>query len=99
MSAEAPPPYHPHLSDAAASPPALSCFPGSSYQTFPQTFHTHYHGDPGLTAPGYQDGPVGPPKHTVYVVEQHHHDDGGGGDSCLAVLCCCFLWNLLTAHH
>ncbi|XP_008300219.1 cysteine-rich and transmembrane domain-containing protein 1 [Stegastes partitus] len=110
MSADAPPPYRPHLSDVV--PPALSSFPGGApYQTFPQIYagggdYTYYHGHPGLTGPvppGYQSGPVGlpvtPPKHTVYVVERHQdQDEDGGAASCLAALCCCCLLDVLADH-
>ncbi|XP_022625073.1 cysteine-rich and transmembrane domain-containing protein 1 isoform X2 [Seriola dumerili] len=70
MNGEQPPPYRPHFPEghsAPGYPPALisqpAAFPGSSYQTFPQTYagggdHSYYHGPPGT--PGLP-GPMGPP--------------------------------------
>ncbi|XP_023257566.1 cysteine-rich and transmembrane domain-containing protein 1 [Seriola lalandi dorsalis] len=66
MNGEQPPPYRPHFPEghsAPGYPPALisqpAAFPGSSYQTFPQTYaggdHSYYHGPPGTP------GPMGPP--------------------------------------
>ncbi|KAM3601717.1 uncharacterized protein V6R79_017468 [Siganus canaliculatus] len=83
MSAQ-PPPYIPHPQTGPTAPgfnPALStqpsAFPGSSYQTFPQSYpyggdHSYYHGPPGHMGPpgayhgqpgyqGYHGGPHGGP--------------------------------------
>ncbi|XP_030602109.1 cysteine-rich and transmembrane domain-containing protein 1-like [Archocentrus centrarchus] len=112
MSGDQPPPYHPHFPEGPSAPTFPSVlasqpglFPGSPYQTFPQSC---YHQHPGYgapmppqgsfgTQPAYQgglDGSAGasyPPKHTVYVVDQHQDRDGGR-KSCLAAcstLLCC----------
>ncbi|XP_026166076.2 cysteine-rich and transmembrane domain-containing protein 1-like [Mastacembelus armatus] len=83
MSADQPPPYHPYFPEGPSVPgfpPALSsqptAFPGTSFQTFPQTYtgggdHSYYHGTPGTTGAftsqpgyqGYQSGAQGVPQH------------------------------------
>ncbi|XP_061559143.1 cysteine-rich and transmembrane domain-containing protein 1-like [Phycodurus eques] len=114
MSADHPPPYAP--------PPPAQGFVGSAgatpYQAAPSSY---YYQDPQqyATPPGYRtpfyvapsgwDAPKaygGPPKHTVYVVDQNEgagHIGGGGAlrsllSTCSTLLCCCCLCDLLTRH-
>ncbi|KAM9781091.1 cysteine-rich and transmembrane domain-containing protein 1-like [Syngnathus typhle] len=116
MSADHPPPYAP-------APPAQgfgSLAGAAPYQAAPSSY---YQGPQEyLTPPGYPNpfyvGPQGwdapktyggPPKHTVYVVDQNegaaHVGRGGGGgalrsllSACSTLLCCCCLCDLLTRH-
>ncbi|KAF7206770.1 cysteine-rich and transmembrane domain-containing protein 1 [Nothobranchius furzeri] len=99
---EQPPPYRPFFPEGPPSspfPPAFclppAVFPGSTYQTFPQTFTG---GDQTFHSPG-PAGPIGtsvtqsgylsnhgdhhgnkqPPKHPVYLVDQSSGRRGGIG--------------------
>ncbi|XP_061608314.1 cysteine-rich and transmembrane domain-containing protein 1-like [Phyllopteryx taeniolatus] len=114
MSADHPPPYVP--------PPPAQGFVGSAGATPYQAAPSSYYQDPQqyVTPPGYRtpfyvapsgwDAPKaygGPPKHTVYVVDQNEgagHIGGGGGalrsllSACSTLLCCCCLCDLLTRH-
>ncbi|XP_077361790.1 uncharacterized protein LOC144006679 [Festucalex cinctus] len=118
MSADHPPPYAP-------PPPAQGSggFVGATpYQAAPSSYYQgpqQYVTSPGYHTPFY-DAPQGwdaskayggPPKHTVYVVDQNegpgHLGMGGGGgggalrsllSACSTLLCCCCLCDLLTRH-
>ncbi|XP_019728099.1 cysteine-rich and transmembrane domain-containing protein 1 [Hippocampus comes] len=114
MSGDHPPPYAP--------PPAAQGFavaapyqaaPSSYYQGpqqygTPLGYHTAFYDPPqGWDAPKAYGGP---PKHTVYVVDQNEGAGrggvGGGGcgalrsllSACSTLLCCCCLCDLLTRH-
>ncbi|XP_011482128.1 cysteine-rich and transmembrane domain-containing protein 1 [Oryzias latipes] len=113
MSGQPPPPYHPYIPDGApppSFPPAFVSqppfFPGSIYQTFPQTTDSTYH-HPGQVGHGVgallgylgdkQEHPQ-PPKHAVNVMEPRPHQERSVGSylaACSAALCCCCLWDLL----
>ncbi|XP_061595132.1 cysteine-rich and transmembrane domain-containing protein 1-like [Cololabis saira] len=93
---EQPPPYRPFFPEGPPTsgfPPAFysqpSVFPGSAYQTFPQTFTG---GDPAyynpgnvghaVMQPGYRGDKFEPPhrpKQTVYVMEPGTRGGSGGG--------------------
>ncbi|XP_061659509.1 cysteine-rich and transmembrane domain-containing protein 1-like isoform X2 [Syngnathoides biaculeatus] len=114
MSDVHPPPYAP--------PPPAQGFVGlggatpyqagpSSYYQDPQRYVTPPgHGAPFYAAPQGWDAHKaygGPPKQTVYVVDQSEgagHIGGGGGalrsllSACSTLLCCCCLCDLLTRH-
>ncbi|XP_040907964.1 cysteine-rich and transmembrane domain-containing protein 1-like isoform X1 [Toxotes jaculatrix] len=88
---EQPPPYRPHFPEGPSGPgypPALSsqpaAFPGSSYQTFPQTYagggdHSYYHGSPGPSVP---PGPMGPPSAYMTQPGYQGYQSGPPGAPC-----------------
>ncbi|XP_043996859.1 cysteine-rich and transmembrane domain-containing protein 1-like [Gambusia affinis] len=107
-----PPPYRPFFPDDSSpsmfppgfySPP--TAFPGSAYQTFPQTII-----QPGpapqqgasVMSPAYYDNKhqaSHPAKPTVLLMDPRTNQQPGGIGSylaaCSAALCCCCLWDLL----